>query len=107
MLYLQDGIWNGERILPEGWVNYSKTPTKGAPIGEYGAHFWLNAGEAGNSENRFMPNVPSDMYSMNGFEGQRVFIIPSKNLVILRMGQTPAGNFDFHKFVEEIVATVE
>ena len=107
LLFYNQGIWNGERILPEGWVEYSSTPTAGADIGQYGAHFWLNAGENGNTSNRFMPGVPKDMYSMNGFEGQRVFIIPSKRLVILRMGQTPAGNFEFHQFVEEIVATVD
>lgn len=48
MLFLNDGIWNGERILPEGWVQYSVTPAKAAPLGEYGAQVWLNAGSADN-----------------------------------------------------------
>ncbi len=46
LLYLQDGIWQDERIFPEGWVKYTTTPTPKAPRGEYGAHTWLNAGSA-------------------------------------------------------------
>ena len=45
LLYLNDGIWNGKRILPEGWVEYSTTPAKAAKKQEYGAQIWLNKGE--------------------------------------------------------------
>ena len=88
LLYLNDGIWGGERILPEGWVKYSTTPTPMAPKGEYGAQIWLNAGPRNNPGERVMPDVPSDMFSFEGFEGQQVAVIPSHKLVIVRMGIT-------------------
>ena len=69
LLYLNDGVWKNERILPEGWVKYSTTPTPNAPKGEYGAQFWLNGGGSGDPEDRWMPKVPPDMYSLRGFEG--------------------------------------
>ena len=85
-LYLQDGIWNGTRILPEGWVDYSTTPTPKAPQGEYGAHFWLNAGNPRHSQNREYPELPDDLYYANGHDGQRVIIIPSYDLILVRLG---------------------
>lgn len=86
LLYLQDGIWNGVRILPEGWVDYTVTPTPKAPQGEYGAHFWLNAGNPRHSANREYPGLPDDLFYANGHDGQRVAIIPSCNLVLVRLG---------------------
>ncbi len=56
-------------------------------------------------ENRVYPTLPVDLYSMNGFEGQRVFIIPSRKAIIVRMGQTIIWNFDFENFVREILST--
>lgn len=103
LLYLNDGVWNGQRILPEGWVAYSTRPTKHAPKGKYGAHFWLNAGEPGNPANRDLPDVPSDMFSGNGFRGQRLYIIPSKELVVVRLGFNGHGVFDYNRFLGEIV----
>lgn len=85
-LYLQDGVWNGERILPEGWTDYVSTPTA-ASDGQYGAHFWLNRDGAGERK-RFVPGVEEEMFFMAGHEGQYVFIIPSKHMVIVRLGLT-------------------
>lgn len=99
LLYLNNGIWNGEQILNETWVNYTKQPTNGSN-GQYGAHFWLNAGGV-------YPNVPKDLYSCNGYQGQHVFIIPSKNVVIVRMGLTEAPEFDFDLFLSEILTTIK
>lgn len=106
LLYLNDGVWNGERILPEGWVKYSSTPTPDAPQGEYGAHFWLNAGAPDNPQNRWYPDAPTDLFSMNGYEGQRVFIIPSRKAVIVRTGLTKRGNFDHNTFLKEVLAAL-
>lgn len=105
--YLNGGSWNGEQLLPENWASYVSTPTDKAPIGEYGAQFWLNAGQKDNPENRLYPDAPVDLYGANGFEGQRVFIIPSKDMVIVRMGQTKVrGSFDFNEFLKSVLAAV-
>jgi len=83
---LQDGWWQGQRLLPEGWLNYSTSPTRSNPQNNYGAHFWLNADPEDSSQLRTWPNLPADTYSMNGFQGQRLIIIPSKDLVVVRLG---------------------
>lgn len=85
-LYLQDGVWNGERLLPEGWVTYTRAPTPKAPKGRYGAHFWLNAGTSEDPSTRPWPELPADLFWMSGFEGQSVVIIPSRDVVIVRLG---------------------
>jgi len=98
LLYLHKGNWNGEQIFDESWVDYVSTPTE-TSNGEYGGHFWLNAGG-------IYPDVPKDLFSANGFQGQRVFIIPSKDLVIVRMGLAENPTFDFNEFLKEIIATI-
>jgi|TARA_B100000315_G_scaffold257797_1_gene307876 CubicO group peptidase (beta-lactamase class C family) len=107
LLLLQDGVWEGKRLLPVGWVRYSTTPTPKAPRGVYGAHFWLNAGDPGDPTRRAMPNVPTDGYWMSGYEGQTVMMVPSRQTVIVRLGRTPPGNqFNIDRFVSEILAAV-
>ena len=92
-LYINDGIWAGERILPEGWVTYSSTLTPSSD-GEYAAHFWTYPRKSG---------LPDDSFLMDGFEGQLVLIIPSKKLVIVRLGCTPKSeNFDGVHFFKQI-----
>jgi len=107
LLYLQDGVWEGERILPEGWVEYTTTPTPKASQGEYGAHFWLNAGKVDNPADRRWPNAPTDAYAALGFQMQRVLVIPSKDLVLVRFGATAdreAWNDD--AFITNIIAAL-
>jgi CubicO group peptidase (beta-lactamase class C family) len=96
--YLRDGIWNGERLLPEGWVSYSRTPVKSSN-GRYGAHFWTNASP------KYYKDAPADMFSANGYEGQRIFIIPSKDIVIVRMGLSE--EIDFNTLVSDICNSIE
>lgn len=101
LLYMNDGVWNGERILPEGWVKYSTTPT---PTNhQYGAQFWLNAGET--EKDRLLPDCPPDTYMAWGHEGQLTTIVPSRNIVIVRLGQTPGqdDNWDHNYFVSNIL----
>jgi CubicO group peptidase (beta-lactamase class C family) len=108
LLYLQDGVWEGERILPEGWVTYTTTPTPGAPKGEYGAHFWLNAGNPDNPNERRYPGSPREVYEAAGFQEQKVIVIPSKKLVLVRFGATthrPAWDND--EFIRNILAAFE
>jgi len=85
-LCLQDGVWQGRRLLPEGWIGYSTTPTPNNPLHNYGAHFWLNADPEDSRQQRTWPTLPADAYSMNGFQGQRVIVVPSQDLVVVRLG---------------------
>ncbi|MEH6680168.1 MAG: serine hydrolase [Sediminicola sp.] len=98
LLYLKRGNWNGERLFSPEWVDYVTRPTIGSN-GTYGAHFWLNA------EGKF-PDVPRDMFSANGFQGQHVFIIPSKDLVVVRTGLSEDPAFDINEFLSDIIAAI-
>jgi CubicO group peptidase (beta-lactamase class C family) len=95
-LYLNDGVWGKERILPEGWVTYGVTPTPAAPERKYGAHWWLNAG------GRF-EGVPLDEYRASGYDGQWIMVIPSRDTVIVRLGQTPGDGFDAAAFERAVL----
>jgi CubicO group peptidase (beta-lactamase class C family) len=85
-LHRLDGVWQGRRILPEGWVDYVTTPTPAAPEGRYGAHWWTNGGAAVAQAERFWPALPGDAFSARGHSGQWVLVIPSAELVIVRLG---------------------
>lgn len=98
-LYLHKGNWNGTQIFNPEWVDYVTTPSPTSE-GDYGGHFWLNAGG-------FYPDAPRDMFSANGFQGQRVFIIPSKDLVIVRFGLIGDVGVDFNTFLKEIVSAID
>jgi CubicO group peptidase (beta-lactamase class C family) len=106
LLYLNDGTFNNERILPKGWVKYSTTPGPAAPKGQYGAQIWLNAGEKGNPTNRREPDLPKDAYFFEGFEENTVAIIPSRNLVVVRLGVTHHGNFNLAKLVTDVIKAI-
>jgi Beta-lactamase class C and other penicillin binding proteins len=99
LLYLNDGVFNGERILPEGWVKYTTTPAADSKD-KYGAFFWLNlAGEN--------PSAPKDMFSAEGHDGQQIFIIPSKEMVIVVLGYSPGSHrMDFDTLLTDILKTV-
>jgi len=99
LLYLNDGIWDGERILPQGWVKYTATPAKGSD-GDYGAQFWLNAGGA-------YPQSPKDMYYCDGFQGQYVYVLPSQDLVIVRMGLESYPAFDADGMIAGIINSLK
>ncbi|HLU39966.1 MAG TPA: putative metal-dependent hydrolase [Planctomycetota bacterium] len=100
LLYLGDGVWQGERILPEGFVEESTTPAPAAPRGRYGLHWWLNAGPPGHPEQRAAPGLPADMFAANGFQGQTLVVIPSRRLVVVRLGCTKnERDFDAHAMV--------
>ena len=100
-LFLDDGVWNGERILPEGWVEYSSKPTPAAPRGIYGAQFWRNGNPAS------YPDVPGDAYFANGYQNQAIIIVPSKELVVVRLGYTLKEDFDFNALVSGVIEAIE
>ena len=104
LLYLQDGVWEGRRILPKGWVRYSQTAAPASPRGLYGAQFWREIPGSYRQQGPGRPQLPSDMYSMVGNAGQFVTIIPSSDLVIVRMGWGLKDNvWDQETFVHDIV----
>ena len=100
-LYAHDGMLDGERILPEGWLEYVSRPSGPQPGGAqgYGATFWLMNQSDG---------IPADTISANGNRGQYVVIVPSRNIVIVRRGEDPAGKrFDFIAFTRDVLAALD
>lgn len=97
-LMLDDGCWNGEQILSPNWVNYISTPNKSSN-GEYGGHWWLNTKE-------YMPNVPKDCFYADGYQGQRIFVIPSKDLVIVRFGVTQLDRVGFYPLFDKLISDI-
>jgi CubicO group peptidase (beta-lactamase class C family) len=96
LLYLNEGRWGETQIFDPSWAAFVSTPTTGSDDG-YGAHFWLNAGGK-------YPDAPRDMYMANGFEGQHVFIIPSRDLVVVRTGLAEDPDFQLNDFLREVLA---
>ena len=93
-LYLRDGSWDGRRILPEGWVDYARTPTYRSDIEAYGAHWWLS------------PTKPAWFWA-SGYDGQRILIAPDRDVLIVRCGRTPAAEAPYvWQQVEAICSTL-
>ncbi len=99
LLYMNNGNWQGEQLLPEDWVAYTTTPAQGSN-GDYGAFFWLN--ESGDQ-----PDAPADTYMCKGHDGQFIFIIPSKDLIVVRTGYSKKGEFDTNSMLKEILKSIE
>lgn len=101
MLYANNGVVDGERILPENWLEYVSTPSGPQPDGPqgYGATFWLMNRSEG---------IPADTISANGNRGQYVIIVPSRNIVIVRRGEDPTGKrFDPIAFTRDVLAALD
>ena len=75
LLYLRDGIWDGERLLPEGWVDYARTPTPTDPERGYGAHWWLATDGSG-------------IFNASGYKGQYIVVAPAWDVVLVRTGDS-------------------
>ena len=87
-LYLDDGVVGGRRILPNGWVDYSATPTPNGWVG-IGAGFWTNRGDSFGAKYRIEHGWPADAFFAKGTIGQYVIVVPSRRLVIVRFGISP------------------
>lgn len=100
LMLLHDGVFNGERTLPEGWVSYSTAPNKQSK-GEYGSLFWLN-------KSKKYPSAPDDMFWCQGYDGQRIFIIPSKDLIVVILGFSHKPNhvMDCDALLGDILKTI-
>jgi CubicO group peptidase (beta-lactamase class C family) len=99
LLYLHKGNWNGEQLFDESWATYVAAPTNGSN-GDYGAHFWLNAGGK-------FPDVPKGMFYCSGYQGQMVAIFPNHDLVIVRMGLKEDPEFDFNGLLSKVVGSLK
>lgn len=104
MLYLADGMWNGERLLPAGWAKYVSTPAPAQPASaatggaRYGAQFWVYGG---------MDGLPADAFSPGGALGQYAMIVPSENLVVVRRGLDIGAGFKIARFSADVIAALE
>jgi len=81
LLYMRDGVWDGQRILPEGWVDYARTPAPAQPADSphgYGAHWWL------------LKDDDLGTFFASGYVGQNIYVVPALDLIIVRHGDTPA-----------------
>lgn len=105
MLYLQDGVWGDERILPEGWVAYSNSPAPADPTKRFGAHFWLAVPSEYCATGT---TLPRDAFHAAGHEGQFVTIVPSRDAVIVRLGRTRYSDaWDHCAFVRDVLAALD
>lgn len=100
-LYLNGGVYQGRRIVDEDWVEYVQRHTPISGTAAYGAGFWLNRPTA----TRHIAGLPSDSYFMSGFQGQQVFIVPSKRTVIVRLGAS-RGHSGMQPFVAGVIDAV-
>jgi len=106
-LYLDGGIAKDRRILPQGWDGYAGSPTLDSP---YGAGFWTNVRMPADTHDR-IAGMPPGAYFASGKDGQRIVIVPSKRLVIVRLGATvDPPNFDIQglvRLVADVSAAVD
>ena len=95
-MYLDDGCVDSVRVLPQGWAEYTATPASDSK-GGYGAFFWLNQGKE-------LPDVPEDMVYCKVHDGQRIFVIPSKDLVVVILGYSSKDHaIDFNKLLKDVI----
>lgn len=77
LLYLRGGAWAGAQLLPRAWVDYARTPSYRDEEQGYGAHWWLHPSRSG-------------WFMASGYDGQRILLVPDKDLVVVRLGRTDA-----------------
>jgi CubicO group peptidase (beta-lactamase class C family) len=114
-LYLNDGVWDGERILAEGWVRYTTTlaPSfRTTPVRRNhaednpGAQWYVNVGDPERDLDPPLQGVPTDTFGAQGHWGKRIWVIPSKDLVVVRMGDDRDGSYDDAELLRRIVAAL-
>lgn len=121
-IYLDDGMAGTTRVLPSEWVAFTKTPVPplstptprtaggdpGSSGGSYGAAFWLNAVTPTASPDTFAyPDTPGDMFSAEGHWGQKIFVVPSRKLVVARVGNDRTPVFDSGPMMKLATAAID
>ena len=108
LLYLDDGVAGGERLLPEGWVDYSAKFTPHSDVYGYAAGFWTNRAGSGGGLYRVKAGIPADAFMARGSFGQYVIIIPSQRLVVARFGMAFTQRDDMDvvaRLVADVIAS--
>ncbi len=100
LLFLNNGMFAGDTLLLREWVDFMKTPAE-ASNHIYAGTFWLRE----SNPEQTLSDVPDDVFFADGFLEQQIYIIPSKNLVVVRMGYG-LDNFNLNHFLKEIIATL-
>lgn len=103
LLYYNNGMWKGEQLLPSGWVKETVQPANANKQKRYGYQFWLNGNDDKDPSKRWFPDAPADMFFADGFGGQNIFIIPSKKLVVVRLG---VQTIDENKYLREVIQAI-
>jgi CubicO group peptidase (beta-lactamase class C family) len=104
-LYMNDGVTpEGQRILPQGWVAYSRKSTLGS---SYGAGFWTNDGPSQYAADRVAQGFPKDGFFASGNEGQRIYIVPSQHFVMVRFGYSKGPDFGIGEDLRLIKTALE
>lgn len=110
LLYLRDGVAaNGQRILPEGWVEYSARLTPQSNDHGYGAGFWTQRGNSSGGRARIAAGMPADSFMAVGSQGQYTIIVPSEDLVIVRLGWSYTPDDDIiatERLTREVIAAL-
>jgi CubicO group peptidase (beta-lactamase class C family) len=107
LLYLNDGVVGGKRLLHEDWVDFSAAATLKS---DYGAGFWTNRSERPSAKTRVALGIPRDAFFASGDLGQRVVIMPTQRLVVVRLGDSvdPTGDMrGLARLVKEVIAAVD
>jgi CubicO group peptidase (beta-lactamase class C family) len=107
LLYLNDGVVGGRHILHEDWVDFSAAATLDT---DYGAGFWTNRSEHPDARGRVRSGIPRDAFFASGDLGQRIVIMPSQHLVVVRLGDSvdPTGDIrGLARLVKEVIAAVQ
>jgi len=87
-LFLRDGIWGRQRLMPKGWVEFAHTQTPAQNANIYGAGWWIQPNDPANIRPAGKASAlpPQDSFSAQGHEGQTIWVVPSRDLVIVRLG---------------------
>ena len=106
-LFLNDGCWDGQRILPQGWVTASTTgsdvfhasasDTEDTPSGYA---WWVNQASPARSKPKPWPDVPGDTYAALGHWGQRIIVVPSEDIIVVRVGDDRDGSINVNDLMK-------
>ncbi|MEQ9315498.1 MAG: serine hydrolase [Henriciella sp.] len=100
-LYLRDGVWEGERLLPQGWVDFSRSDPVATEANVYGGGWWITTGGAEPFPSYQRRNLPPwDSFAAEGHEGQTLYVVPSRDLIIVRLGLMDNGGTNWPALFE-------